>query len=449
MTGLLFRIFWIGLAAVVGWPLGWSQTSVLPGKVETEAGMPLVGATVELEAGKGVVTDEGGLFELPVTGAGPFRISVRYLGYAPLDTLVTEPRQEALILQLQPLAAELPEVAVRSKRLAPFDVGSAWVLDVEVTGNQIYALLKKWRKKELVVFSRGGTLLYSQSVDRDFGLLFRSCLGGIHLLGDKGGVELKPLGDSLQLHGAYSYAEYEELLASCRLSWNDRPIQASFSNHQKLLRYHWFGDQRPEAVLYQTFDEKAAKVASQCYREIMSAYFMAVTYPEPEDIHQGMPPENIVANGTWSGDLTDLIISNEIHTLVSNYLNVESKPIQTLEWEQNGNFMVIDFVRQKLMVLDHPTASPSYHDIPGWDWDSDYKVLTDYSQQEVYFLQSTGEIWRLNPVGGTYQLEAIVTLSVPGLELDSIRLFSGKAIGIIRSGEPNGRAIIWTESLRP
>ena len=86
------------------------QAQELKGKVIAESGA-LKGASILVDGVAKVQTDEVGVFSLVVQKM-PFRLSVRSVGYAELDTLIGSLPKAPLVLKLEEMAAQLEEVKV-------------------------------------------------------------------------------------------------------------------------------------------------------------------------------------------------------------------------------------------------------------------------------------------------------------------------------------------------
>lgn len=86
------------------------QAQELKGKVIAESGA-LKGASILVDGVAKVQTDEVGMFSLVVQKM-PFRLSVRSVGYAELDTLIASLPRVPLLLRLQARVAQLEEVKV-------------------------------------------------------------------------------------------------------------------------------------------------------------------------------------------------------------------------------------------------------------------------------------------------------------------------------------------------
>ena len=92
-----------------------SQTSIV-GRVITEQSTTIVGARVDLIApvARTTHTDSGGRFVFTGIGAGPFRLSVRQVGFMPIDTSFSEPHGD-LTFRMERLATRLSDVVVRGR----------------------------------------------------------------------------------------------------------------------------------------------------------------------------------------------------------------------------------------------------------------------------------------------------------------------------------------------
>src|SRR5689334_24850548 len=128
--GVLLRPFLVAAVVVVALALPGavraqvgSTTDILTGKITSPDGRPVVGARVDATSIETGVTrsrttnDKGQYTILFPDGGGSYRMSVRYLGYAPATfTLARQADEDRLVadVRLDPVAAQLGPVVVRS-----------------------------------------------------------------------------------------------------------------------------------------------------------------------------------------------------------------------------------------------------------------------------------------------------------------------------------------------
>src|SRR5207248_744303 len=112
----------VGVTRVVGAQVG-STTDIITGKITSPDGKPIVGARVDATSIETGVTrsrttnDRGQYTILFPDGGGSYRVSVRYLGYAPATfTLARQADEDRLVadIRMDPVAAQLGPVVVRS-----------------------------------------------------------------------------------------------------------------------------------------------------------------------------------------------------------------------------------------------------------------------------------------------------------------------------------------------
>lgn len=96
----------------------YSQKITLEGKILDEKGAPLVGATVRL-SGEVKSSDEAGRFAYILPFAGDYLLQISYVGYQPLDTILTISRPEELTINLQSGRQVLGEVIITNRNPSP------------------------------------------------------------------------------------------------------------------------------------------------------------------------------------------------------------------------------------------------------------------------------------------------------------------------------------------
>lgn len=124
-----------------------AQRTISGTVLSAEDGAPLPGTTVKIAGTNvGANTDENGRFTLPLSGS-ELNLSITSLGYLPLDTSLTLPLKEPLILSLRPNASLLDETVVigygtTTRRLNTGSVGQIRAEEIsrQPLGNPLAAL---------------------------------------------------------------------------------------------------------------------------------------------------------------------------------------------------------------------------------------------------------------------------------------------------------------------
>lgn len=86
----------------------------LEGTVLTQDGNPLPGANIQIpDQSRGTSTDSTGFFSIDRLGSGEVLLRITFLGYIPVDTLVTIPLPEELLIRMVPSETFLDQIVVQ------------------------------------------------------------------------------------------------------------------------------------------------------------------------------------------------------------------------------------------------------------------------------------------------------------------------------------------------
>ena len=104
-------LFFLGL---VSFSIALAQTSTLSGTVKDSNGQPLVGASVQVQGGRGTITDNNGNYSLPVS-AGRQTLIISYVGFTTQRTEINVSGNATQEITLQ-AAGSLTEITITGTR---------------------------------------------------------------------------------------------------------------------------------------------------------------------------------------------------------------------------------------------------------------------------------------------------------------------------------------------
>jgi hypothetical protein len=107
-------------------------------------------------------------------------------------------------------------------------------------------------------------------------------------------------------------------------------------------------------------------------------------------IDSGITKDNIIADGSWNGDLRALINSRELVKKVAYFRNVVASPVRSAEIRTKEEYFIIDFVQSlaKSICCD-PLQTTSTLPLHGEIWkDKKLEVFQD-GTQNISFLKNS------------------------------------------------------------
>ncbi|MFK7808964.1 MAG: carboxypeptidase-like regulatory domain-containing protein [Saprospiraceae bacterium] len=404
-----------------------AQKISINGIVQSSEGVKLTGAAVVLANETGTSTNKEGLFFLKTDKQNSYQISVSMLGFKTLDTMVVAVGGDNIFLELtlEQNIFEQPEIIVRPDEITLFDRNDWTILDYDIFDHQLVVLSIRGRKRKLQLYTMQGYLLSELDVDRQFNEIHISCTNRVHLVGKTEGLEIITNDNNrLTKKSTYDINQFHTLIEPCLFKHNGDFVFKSHSRHNKRVHvFKYLKDTKPtkQELIHELYDKQAAQTAQSYYREIIGLYYQAIESPEVGSTTEGFALDNTIRLREWSGNLTELAVTNELVMAISYYRNVEARPIFYAVFLQDDNVVVMDVLEKGFMVFDKK-GKQKFRKVKDLDWKSEYKVVTDAitnknylidDKDNVYLFSNTKKKCTLDVVGqlpkeGTYKRMARV-----------------------------------------
>lgn len=394
------------------------QEHTVFGKITDEKAMPLAGATIQINDGEGTVSDESGLYQIELRKsqlADTISLTIRHLGFEVFDTtLIVQERDLIVSKSLQPSFSNLPDIEITSKLDKTIFEKEIAIIDYTVVHNKLVTL--SWAKSKRIVrmYSLTGHLLHTIDIAEQFNSFHESYTGRIHIVGDQTCVELYT-GDKLYLGEEYPIKQFHDVVEKCVFVFNGNYIFKNYTRHNKRALYYIYDEPGVPSILFDVYDEDAAKTASSYFWKIVGRYKSTVTSPSEKNTVYGFGELGHELSEDWDGDLRDLIVSNELQSLVSYYLSVESKKINTAEFIHNDKMVVFDIVNNQLHQFNSELKKDRSIDLPNdLNWNKS-DLFQDKTSGEMYALAPNLELYHVDLDGPAVNLELLFKFRGAGI----------------------------------
>ena len=220
MLQKLFLITFFGTIATV--LCGQSAAWRLNGRVTNDAGEQLPGASIFINDSIHLIADDQGGFSYLYKGKLPVSIVVRYVGCFPrrmvLNPTDFEHHVAALELVLNTDGSQLNEVSIeaaRIKQIAAEDFTTD-IFDFDFVDGKLLLLMRVKKRYYLRLTSESGKQLDQIQLPYPAQRLFRSCLNGLHVVGELFAQEItlksKAVLDTLP---RYTKQRFTQILEPC------------------------------------------------------------------------------------------------------------------------------------------------------------------------------------------------------------------------------------------
>jgi hypothetical protein len=377
-----------------------SQSTIhVSGIVKSEDGEILYKALVRHETSSSI-SNSLGYYHLSIPKTDSFRLEVSYLGYQTVDTLIASPFNDSITInfRLKSTSLSLPEINISPQTQTLFDRSNWVILDYLIVPEKILLLVIENNKRWLYSYTISGEFISRLAIGKQYNQIHQSCLGSVYILNKQFFIQVDFSSYQIKLSRRDTRSKFDQFIAPCLFKVDDQLIFKSWQQHHQRADYFFYQKQHP-TLLYSTYDRKAEQVAASQYNKVINMYLQTRSTSSKETIDHGFQKENIITNGSWNGDLTDLIITNNIHQEVGFYEAVLARPVKTWDAILEGNkFIIVDFVEQKALLFSKVSAK-GFKLVPVdpliWE-DAKSMLLSDSRNEQLYFLDSKNQLYQLN-----------------------------------------------------
>jgi hypothetical protein len=433
--GLILLLFLMNGALII------AQSGSIIGRVVDDSGID-VSSVLVISGDSHAVTDEQGVFNLSYLNSvnDSIQISFSSIGYEDLDTLVSV--RNALTITLKQKDYVLPEVELVSKKNL-FAKDDWVILDYIVREDGFTVLASEVNTKFLYVYDDKGEFITKQKTDRQYTRFHRSCLGKLHLIGTKYCNEIDYKNDNFILSKPYSVDQFEGFLEPCIYKFGNYPLNKVLTDNNKKVNYFTYRDKKQVGV-FEVKDDYAIEAAKEKYYDILSKYKRTVQTNQFDStaINKGFAPDDILQDGSWSGNLFDLIISNKLMEDISYFIYVEQQPIPVAEIFLEEDYYVLN-LKEKVAteIRQAPLESGKSMSLSGQAWDNYLDVLNDLDTGTAYILDKEKALHRISVNKESLQTQKVVGYQENGFFIKNRKLDNGTCyyVSCLEVNKPNTR----------
>ena len=405
-TLLLLSIFSISTSLT-------AQKTTIQGRVLLDEVENAQGALITLQDSLYDVVNENGeyFFELDVR-LKSYHFFISYLGYETLDTTIINNSSNIIKFDfsLKKKINKTLEVIVTEKReLNLFKKNNWTILDIVLYEESFFLIAIEKNKRYLFRYNKEGMFLEKQKMEK-INSFYISCFGSLYLMAEVSCFQLD-IEEEIKIKTEILVSEFNKKLKPCIAFYDSNVVFKSLSRYNKMKNYVRIWNKGERKTIAAIFDEQAAKLARSYYNGIIGTYYRAISVPDENSINYayGSEPINIIASGTWDGDLTRLAIDNDLDQMVSYFLNVESKPIHVLEFFYEGKLFLIDYVNQEFLGFDARNEFLKEKINIDFDWKIKLELLHNKPDETVYFY-SDNDIYEMETNDSGLQIVKISSI---------------------------------------
>ncbi len=390
----------------------YSQTIQVRGIISSEKGQVINGATILANDKIVAISDFNGYFSFQTGYQDTILLNIRHIGYAAFDYTVIPQKGKSfynLKITLKDVTVELSEIMIESKAVYVFDKKDWIILDYLVYDSTIVVLSKEFKDIFLYTFEYSGKLISKEKLSYPYKSLYISCLGGLHLIGKEQCQEFEIEDGDIYFNDIYQTDKFYNFIKPCCLVYKNTPVFKDFLNHNQKAVYYYFDDSKTnQHKIFIVFNELNSRSVNKVYNRIISLYYYSISHPQMSDISYDFDKENIIEAGDWDGDLMKLAISDSLFDMISNFINIESKPVNTHLDIIEDKLFLFDFSNNRILNLGLDGKIISNVKINN-NKCKRQNIVKDVSNDKVYLVCNEQSIFKLNYQTG----ETDLVFSIP------------------------------------
>ena len=384
-----------------------SQTYNIYGKVISEYGESLSGVSIFQNGNFMTLTNNKGEYLFYSDIIRNVNITAKLYGYNVKSNQIFITAKDSIynldfILDIKSI--NLNKIEIKAKSINAFSKTDWTILDFAVLDSCIVVLAKVGRKSSIFLFSQNGKLISKNWLNENYNKIEISCLGGVHLVGKMICSEIKIIKRKVVFIEKYSRKNFNDLLANCCVTYDSISIFKELSKHNKMIVYYYFDKKiKKSKKIIKIFDEKAFRFAKSQYNRIIKEYYKTIASPGVNEINADFPAYNIIEEGEWDGDLTQLMISNELIKMIGFYRFVLSHPLKSKILNISKKLYVFDFINNQIININLDGDIIAKLSI-SLDKCSDLIVLKDDKLPNVYLICNHNRVFSLDMNNGITNL---------------------------------------------
>gem|GEM_PF-6738743 len=299
------------------------------------------------------------------------------------------------------------EMQVYSERMQTvFDEANMNVRDFLPINDGLLVLSSQKRRCTLSILAYGKVVNSFELNNCSAHTLYRDCFGNIHLIGDKEATQIW-LDNDLHYISTSPIKEFESTVANCTGNFEKTTVFETFSNRNKKYTLTAINkERRNKKHFYHCYDKAGERVARTHYRLIIMEYFKRM--PEYK---------NVISLGVWTGDLKELDVHKDIHTMIAWYRVKEARlKIQTFQNDQG--LLTFNQFNDSIYYFDNEFNTMESEHYPFAKSNRIFDVIQDYGTSKYYELTQHNGIYTLTgiPVWGEDNSGSLSINEVPFAE---------------------------------
>ena len=390
-----FFLMFLGVNSATG------QNISINGSITDTNGASIMAANIYFSNEYGGYSDEIGAFNFQIPSillknGKSFQIIATFIGFEnDTITLLYEGQKKfKLDFSLNHISYLLESIVISDAPIVSYKNNAQFVLDFEFFKDGL-AILSKEDNRYLISFqNEAGKIITSKTLPIQAQELKLSCLGDLHAVGELEGCQLHFVFEKWQIVDQYSKEAFNQNILPCKLKTEiGEYVFEHFRNFNQSIYYELYTSNGELLWNHHVYNEAQSKATYDHFRSVLRAYYSAVLNPDEFNVNAGFTVDNVLEEGTWGGDLLDLVVDNNTQEAVSYFKNIVIQPIYAPLFIHRGEVVILDHLNNELHAYALPDLKEirsipiNYHQAGLFS----KKVIQDAGNEKLYAIFFKGQ----------------------------------------------------------
>lgn len=280
------------------------------------------------------------------------RLKITHIGYAQIDTTINTRLDQTHTIILIKNSYTIDPVTISDKQRL-FEKNNWAITDIALHEYGFIVSATERSKKYIYLFDKNGVQVLKFKTNFKHETIQNGLkYGHYHLMNNNFGKEIMVSTDTIIFLSEEPSEKYEKTLNHFIFTNNNYTIAEEWAAHNKKLTLSTIDNRSfVREPFYTTFDQDNFTRSQSVYREIIGLYY--------RDCHKLNPlwkpgdiSDNIIEEGTWSGNLIDLLVSDTIQEIYSDYISLYDTEIAVSTEVKDNSLFVLDDLKRTMFIFD-------------------------------------------------------------------------------------------------
>ena len=317
-----------------------------------------------LDAADHYISNKKGQIQIHST-SNLLEVQISHIGYIELDTTINIKQNQVHTIFLKSSSYIIDPVTISDKQRL-FEKNNWSITDITYHEYGFVVSATENSKKHIYLFDKNGVqILKTRTKFKHNSIIHGLKIGHFHLMNNIAGQEIMVSTDTIIFLNIEPIETYEKTLDHFKFTNSNYTIAEEWAAHNKRFTLSIIDNRTfTKEPFYISFDEENYKRSQSVYREIIGLYFKdsykANPLAKPGDIS-----DNIVQDGTWSGDLVDLLVTDTIQEVYNYYKSLYCQEVAVSTKVTNDQLFILDDHKRTMSIygLDQEYVSQEAQEI--------------------------------------------------------------------------------------